>query len=82
MLQAGIDTVYYRILWNANRNDEQEQQYKTPQNKFNGRVYRLDVPDVRESWAKAAAGVAATVLDEHGMQTRSLFNRRQDGDFR
>ena len=68
MLQAGIDTVYFRNPWNANRNDEQEQQYKSLQNKFEGRVHRLEVPDPRESWAKAAGG-HATVSDEHGMQT-------------
>ncbi len=69
MLQAGINNVYFRNPWTANRNDQQEQQYKELQNKFQGRVHHLDVPDPRESWARAASGFTATVSDEHGMQT-------------
>lgn len=69
MLQAGIDTVYFRNLWTADRSQLQEQQYKALQNKFEGRVHRLDIPDPREAWAKATTGSPATVSDEHGMQT-------------
>jgi dCMP deaminase len=67
MLQAGIDTVFYVRPWNANRNAEQEQQYKALQNRFAGRVHRLDLPDPRGDWAQAAS--ASTLSDEHGMQT-------------
>jgi dCMP deaminase len=69
MLQAGIDTVYFRIPWTANRNAEQEEQYKMLQNKFHGRVHHLNIPDPHESSGGTLAGVAATVSDEHGMQT-------------
>lgn len=68
MLQAGIHTVWFMHPWNANRTDEQEQQYKALQNKFPGRVLHLDGPDPRAAWAKAAT-TGATVSDEHGMQT-------------
>jgi dCMP deaminase len=68
MLQAGIATVYFRHTWNANRNEEQERQYKTLQNRFEGRVHQLAVSDSDESWAKAAAA-STVVTDEHGMQS-------------
>lgn len=69
MLQARIRSVYYIHPWASPRDAEQDRQYKKLMGAFEHGVRQLNVQDPRKEWALAAAKVAISFTDAHGMET-------------